>query len=146
MKTSRDLMLLAAVAFKNQKFDDAGALFASALSSEDTSQFLDAINGLDNPDAEPLAIESVSTSSGMTLSQIAKSLSSAIQEQVGTASEDEDEDAEDEDDESESDDEESDDESESTSSGKPVSNIQRRSKGEHKLIISGINSPIKLKQ
>lgn len=149
MQTARDLMLLAAVAFKNGKFDDAGALFASSLSSEDADSFLNEVNRLGNPTAENLDIESVS-SANMSLSQIAQSLSGAIKESVIEAG-DEDEESEDEeemeDEESEDEDEDEeedseDDESVSTSS----SGIQRRSKSEPQLVISVANSPIKLRQ
>lgn len=137
MKTARDLLLLSAVAFNQNKFEDAGALFASALSAADAPELLQELNKIGQPDAEPLQTESVS-SSGMTLSQIAKSLSSAIGENVAVAGDDADEEeSEDEEDEEE--------DSESTSSAAPQSNIQRRSKGERKLITS-VNSPIKLKQ
>lgn len=147
MKTSRDLMLLAAVAFKNGKFDDAGALFASSLSSEDSDSFLNEVNRIGNPDAENLNIESVSSSdtSNMTLSQIAQSLSGAIKDSVESGDEEDEEDQEDEEDIDEEDQEdideedEEDDESVSTSSG---SGIQRRTKGR---LISVANSPIKTK-
>ena len=149
MQTARDLMLLAAVAFNNGKFDDAGALFASALSSDDAGSFLNEVNRIGNPDAENLDIESVSSGDGMSLSQIAQSLSGAIKESMAGDDESEDEDEDMEDEESEDSDEEDeeedseDEESISTSSG---SGIQRRSKGEPRLVISVANSPIKLKQ
>jgi len=150
MKTSRDLMLLAAVAFKNGKFDDAGALFASSLSSEDSDSFLNEVNRIGNPDAENLNIESVSSdTSNLSLSQIAQSLSGAIKDSVESGDDDEDqededeEDLEDEEDTDEEDEEDAeDDESVSTSSG---SGIQRRTKGRPQLVISVANSPIKLK-
>lgn len=163
MKTARDLLLLSAVAFNNKQFDDAGALFATALSSADAPELLQALNTIGDPNAEPLDLESVSSAEikPMSISRIAKSLSAAIEDQVGEASdeddsEDEDED-ESEDDESEDEDEDdseddseedeseddAEDESVSTSSG---STIQRRSKGEPQLVISSVNSPIKLKQ
>lgn len=141
MQTARDLMLLAAMAFKNGKFDDAGALFASSLSSEDADSFLNEVNRLGNPEAENLDIESISSNGGMSLSQIAQSLSGAIKESVSGDDEDEEDESEDEDEEEEEDSE--DDESVSTSSG---SGIQRRSKGEPPLVISVANSPIKLRK
>lgn len=151
MKTSRDLMLLAAVAFKNGKFDDAGALFASSLSSEDSDSFLNEVNRIGNPDAENLNIESVSSSatSNLTLSQIAQSLSGAIKDSVESGDEEDEEDIDEEDQEDDEEDideedqeDEEDDESVSTSSG---SGIQRRSKGQPQLVISVANSPIKPK-
>lgn len=145
MKTARDLLLLSAVAFQQGKFDDAGALYASALSSEDSAELLQELNKLGQPEAAPLETETSVSSGGMTLSQIAKSLSTAIGENAAEAGDDEDE----EDDDSESDDEEDSDEddtdsSESTSSTAPQSQVQRKSKGERKLINS-VTSPIKLK-
>lgn len=41
MKITRDLILLSALAFQNKKFDSAGQLFAAALSSADSPEFLD---------------------------------------------------------------------------------------------------------
>lgn len=151
MKTSRDLMLLAAVAYKNGKFDDAGALFAASLSASDADEMLQTLNCLDNPDAEVLEIESVSSSSDMSLSAIVESISAAIGEHHAATASDEDEDSEEEDedlddedseeeDEEEEDEEEDeDDESLSTSSAAP------QSKGEPTFILQG-SSPIKLKQ
>jgi ribonuclease E len=153
MKTSRDLMLLAAVAFKNGKFDDSGALFAASLSASDADEMIQTLNCLGNPDAEPLEIESesVSSSSEISLSQIVQSISAAIGDhQMATASdedseeedqdeEEEDEEEEDEDlDEDEDSEEEDEEDEESTSSTRPA-------KVEQTFILQG-SSPIKLKQ
>lgn len=151
MKTSRDLMLLAAVAFKNGKYDDAGALFAASLSADDSDTMLESLNSLGNEDAEPLNIESVSSSSEVSLSEIVASISNAIGDhQAATASsEDDSEETPDEEDEDEEDeaDEEEEDEEEDTDSATASSNaprIVRRPAGEHTLVIQA-NSPIKLR-
>lgn len=85
MKTARDLLLLSAVAYQQNKYEDAGALFAAAMASDDAPELLQAVNKLDDPKAEPLELEIVptaSTSSGeekpLTLAQISKRIGTAI--------------------------------------------------------------------
>lgn len=50
--TSRDLLLLAAVAFQKQRFDKAGQLFAAALSSDDAVELLTELDVEGNLEAE----------------------------------------------------------------------------------------------
>lgn len=152
MQTARDLMLLAAVAFQNKRYEDAGALFTTALSSDDAEEFINQLNSMNNPDAEPLVKEAVA-SDGKSVSEIAAVISKAIESTSADDEEDSDEEDEDEvEDDEESDDEIEDDESdeedsEAEASVSTSSGIERRNQtGERKLIISGINSPIKLKQ
>jgi hypothetical protein len=159
MKTSRDLMLLASVAFKNGKFEDAASLFAASLSSDDSEAFMQALNTMDDPKAEPLEIESVS-SGAPSLSEIVASIANALSDhQIATAAEEDEDDEEsndaneeevgdddtdeDEDDE-ESEDEDGDDESVSTASAAKTSGVKRLPKGEQNLV-QKVNSPIKLK-
>ena len=164
MQTARDLMLLAAVAFNNGKYDDAGALFATALSSEDAPQLLERLGDMEfQPEAEPTV---TAGATHMSLREISQALSAAIEdtmddeEGVATASDDEDEEdldeEEDEDDldeeEDEGDDEEESDDFDPDNGGETIlpssiSSVQvKRKEGGSKLIISGLNSPIKLKQ
>lgn len=42
--TARDLLLLAATAFRHQKFQEAGTLFAASLSSSDSVEFLESLD------------------------------------------------------------------------------------------------------
>lgn len=156
MKTARDLLLLSAVAFQQNKFDEAGSLYAAALASSDANELLQALNKLGDPNATPLEQEAVA-SSGMSLSQIAASLSSAIGDMAEAEASEDDEDA---DDESESDDDEDDDEEsessedESGDTGAPKtaqasaapSKVQRKSKQGERKLVNSVSSPIKLVQ
>ena len=122
--TARDLLLLAAVAFENKQFSEAGALFATALSSDDAPQLLETLNNLS------IQEQAATASAGekrMSLREVSQALSAAIEETVGegqpgvaTASDDEDELEDDEeldDAESEDEDEDSDDEDDEEDDG-----------------------------
>lgn len=113
---ARDLLLLAAVAFENKQFNEAGALFATALSSDDAPQLMETLNKLAID--EQTAVASAGEPR-MSLREISKALSAAIEDTVGeqspgvaTASDDEDEDDESESDADEDADEDEDEESE----------------------------------
>lgn len=117
--TARDLLLLAAVAFENKQFSEAGALFATALSSDDAPQLLETLNNLSIQ--EQAATASAGGEKRMSLREVSQALSAAIEETVGegqpnvaTASDDEEEDGDDEleDDELEDEDEDAEDEDE----------------------------------
>lgn len=67
---ARDLLLLAAVAYKNGKFDTAGSLFASSMASEDADALMSKIHEMD--------MEQESNSSDKTLNEIAKILGQSM--------------------------------------------------------------------
>jgi hypothetical protein len=178
--TARDLLLLAAVAFENKQFDNAGALFASALSSADAPEFLETLNKMTIDGEELNAPDEAVAGEKMPMSKIAKAIAASMEETVedvegvSLSSDDEDEDdeelddedmdedSEDEEDESEDEDDEDDEDDEESESddidpnegGERIlpssissdSGTTVKSKGTPKLIISGISSPIKLKQ
>jgi len=58
---ARDFLLLAAVAFRKQKFGEAGALFATAMASDDANELLKHLD----PDGD-IDVDGASVDSGMT--------------------------------------------------------------------------------
>lgn len=94
MKLARDLLLLSAAAHANQQYEQAGALFAHALASDDAQELLAAIEKLENGDEASVSSvtpEVQPSNNFMSLSRIARSLSEAIQQTDEELAEDEDE-------------------------------------------------------
>lgn len=92
---ARDLLLLAAVAFRNNKFDNAGAMFAAAMSSEDADELisqLDVEGILKSDEASSIDNAEVNDAPRVGLAAIARSLSDAMSYVSESSDEDEDED------------------------------------------------------
>ena len=76
INVARDLFLLSAVAFRNGKYDQAGELFSAALSSDDSSEFLNVVQILDLEKSQAEQKKIATTRS--TISDIAASISKAM--------------------------------------------------------------------
>jgi hypothetical protein len=140
--TSRDLLLLAAVAFGQRRYESAGSLFAAALASDDAPallDFLDTERTLDDDGIE--GIGTASDAPRSRLSEIAKSLSSAMSDpefdsnMVSTSADASDDDDDDEDTDPNADEQEDDDDS-----GDPVSDDVNSSFAGEVVIPSSLSS------
>jgi hypothetical protein len=86
MSLTRDMLVLAAVAFREKRYSDAGTLFATAMSCDDSEEFFENLSKMD---------ETSLSFSEKTLAQISKEISLSMEDPETDATEDE-EDEEDE--------------------------------------------------
>jgi len=79
MSTARDLFLLSAIAFQEGKFEQAGLLITASLSADDAGEFLEQVDKLQDNVGEDQ--ESTSSESNSSMSDIARQIALAMQDQ-----------------------------------------------------------------
>lgn len=83
MSLTRDMLVLAAVAFREKRYSDAGTLFATAMSCDDFEEFFENLSKMDT--------ETSLSFSEKTLAQISKEISLSMEDPETDATEDEEE-------------------------------------------------------